>query len=266
MDFMFWIWLAVIVVTAIAEFATMEIVSIWFTFGAIIPFIMAATNSVSWEAQIVVFVVISALLIASLRSVTRRFLFKGNTEKTNLEMYIGMQYRMIMRTDFETVGAIKINDVVWSAVALNRETIEAGAIVQVVDIDGNKFVVRELVENGVDEEEFDFDQEIETLEEQPQEEPVDVSEVKVEETPVVETKKTTSTKKPATAGKKITTSKPATKTTAKKTSGTKVATTKTGAKSTASAKPATKAVSTKSTKATSTKQTTKKTVKKGDNK
>ena len=71
MDLMFWIWLGVIIVTAIIEFATMEIVSIWFTFGALIPLILSVTKAVSWEIQIIVFVLVSAILIVSLRSVTK---------------------------------------------------------------------------------------------------------------------------------------------------------------------------------------------------
>ncbi len=265
MDFMFWVWLGVIVVTAIAEFATMEIVSIWFTFGAIIPFIMAATNSVSWVAQIIVFVVISALLIVSLRSVTKKFLFKGAGEKTNLEMYIGMQYRMISRTDFETVGSIKVNDVIWSAVGLNRETIEEGAVVQIIDIDGNKFIVREIGQIDKNEEEIDFDEEL-VVEEKPQENEVVETEAIIEdksaETKSVAKKSATSKKSTGATTKSKSTSeksavKPATK---------KVATAKAETKTAGAKKPANKSVLTKSTKTTSTKQTTKKTVKKGENK
>ncbi len=257
MDFMFWVWLGVIVVTAIAEFATMEIVSIWFTFGAIIPFIMAATNSVGWEAQIIVFVVISALLIVSLRSVTKKFLFKGTGEKTNLEMYIGMQYRMISRTDFETVGSIKINDVIWSAVGLNRETIEEGAVVQIIDIDGNKFIVREIGKIDKNAEEVDFEEEL--VVEQPQETAVVEAETNTVETKKV-AKKAPSTKKTGATAKTTsnkTVAKPATK---------KVSAVKTEPKTAGAKKPVAKSVSTKSTKTTSIKQTTKKTVKKGDNK
>ncbi len=144
MDFMFWVWLGVIVATAIAEFATMEIVSIWFTIGAIVPFILAATNCVRWEIQLVVFVVISAVLIVSLRRITKKFLLKNSNGKTNLDTLIGKELRMLKGTDFETIGSVKVNDVVWSAVGQNRESIGKDEIVEVVKIDGNKLIVKKI--------------------------------------------------------------------------------------------------------------------------
>lgn len=144
MDFMFWVWLSVIVVTAVVEFATMEIVSIWFTFGAIVPFILAATKATNWEIQIIVFVVLSAILIVSLRGITKKFLFRGANEKTNLDALIGKKFRMKDRTDFETVGSVKVNDVVWSAIGADQETIESGEIVEIVKVEGNKLVVKSV--------------------------------------------------------------------------------------------------------------------------
>lgn len=144
MDFMFWVWLGVIVVATIIEFSTMEVVSIWFTVGAIIPFILAATDSVRWEIQIVVFVIISALLIAFLRSLTKKFLLRNANEKTNVDSFIGRQFRMLERTDFENVGKIKIYDVIWSVIGLEQQVVEKGEIVEVVKVDGNKLVVRKI--------------------------------------------------------------------------------------------------------------------------
>ena len=138
MSVMFWIWLAVIIGTAVMEFATMEIISIWFTIGAIVPFILAATEAVSWEIQLIIFIIVSAVLILSLRKITKNFLLRNSNEKTNLDAIIGKQYRMLTPTDFETVGSIKINDVTWSVVGENQETIEKDEIVEVLKVSGNK--------------------------------------------------------------------------------------------------------------------------------
>ena len=142
MDVMFWVWLGVIIVTAIVEFATMEVVSIWFTIGAIIPFILAATGAVNWIWQVVIFVVLSAIMIVCLRSVTKRFLLKNSNEKTNVDSLIGQKVRMLSRTDFETVGSVKINDVVWSAIGFSQQTIEKDEIVTILSVQGNKLVVK----------------------------------------------------------------------------------------------------------------------------
>ena len=116
MSAMFWVWLGVIVVTAVVELVTTELVSIWFTFGAIVPFILATIDVVGFEWQILIFVVLSSVLIISLRKVTKKFLLRNSNEKTNIDSIIGKQCRMLARTDFETVGYVKINDVEWSAI------------------------------------------------------------------------------------------------------------------------------------------------------
>lgn len=146
MDFMFWVWLGVIVVTAIIEFATMEIASIWFTFGAIIPFIMAACGGVHWSIQLAVFIVLSAIMILSLRKVTMKWLLKNSNHKTNVDALVGQKHRMLSRTDFETLGSVKINDVVWSAVGENQQTIEKDEIVEIVKLSGNKLIVKKFEE------------------------------------------------------------------------------------------------------------------------
>lgn len=144
MSVMFWVWLGVFVVTAIAEFLTMELVSIWFTVGSIVPLILAATKVVGFEIQIVIFVAVSAILVLSLRNVTKKFLLKNSEGKTNLELIVGKEVRMVERTDFETVGAVKINDVVWSAVGENQTTIDKDEIVKVVKVEGNKLIVKKI--------------------------------------------------------------------------------------------------------------------------
>lgn len=144
MDYMFWVWLAVIIVTAVIEFATMDIASIWFTIGAIVPFILAGTKAVGWHWQLVIFIVTSAVLIIALRPATKKWLLKSDNTKTNAESLVGKHFRLKEKTDFETIGSVKVNGVVWSAVSVDNELIEANEIVEVVKIDGNKLLVKKV--------------------------------------------------------------------------------------------------------------------------
>lgn len=146
MEPMFWVWLGVLVLTAVVEFISLDLTSIWFTAGAIVPFILAAIGGIRWEIQVAVFVAVSALLLIFLRKITRKLLLKNANFKTNIDAIIGKKVRMIERADFETLGAVKINDVVWSAVASNGQAIEKGVIVEVVKVEGNKLIVKEAVE------------------------------------------------------------------------------------------------------------------------
>ena len=144
MDIMFWVWLAVIVVTIVVEAFTMEIISIWFTVGAIPSFVLAGFDVLGWEIQLVIFIVLSAVLILSLRKITKNFLLKNSNAKTNLASIIGTKVRMIEMTDFDSIGTVKINGVTWSAVGEKGETIESGTVVEIIKIEGNKLFVKEV--------------------------------------------------------------------------------------------------------------------------
>ena len=144
MSTMFWIWTAVIICSIIVEIITADLISIWFTCGAVIPFILAATNAVNYEWQIVIFVVVSVTLLASLRKITKKYLLRNSNLKTNVDSLIGQKFRLLHRTDFETVGKIKVKDVDWSVIAEDQGTIEEGAVVEIVKIAGNKLIVKEI--------------------------------------------------------------------------------------------------------------------------
>lgn len=146
MNYMFWIWLGVLVFSAIIELVTREIVSIWFTFGAVVPFVLSATGAVGWIWQVVIFIVLSAVMIVCLRAATKKFLLKNANLHTNTDALIGKRYRMITRTDFETLGSLKVNDVVWSVAEENRQAVEEGEIVEVIKVSGNKLIVKKVSE------------------------------------------------------------------------------------------------------------------------
>ena len=148
MDTMFWVWLGVIVATAVFEIITTDLVSIWFTFGAIIPFILATTTDLDVAWQIAIFLVISAILLASLRKITMKYLFKNSNSKTNLDTIIGQRYRLLEKTDFETLGKVKIKDIEWNVTGDKQQTIKKGKIVEVVKISGNKLIVKEVEDNN----------------------------------------------------------------------------------------------------------------------
>ena len=145
MSTMFWIWLAVMIVTIILEIVTTDLISIWFTFGAIIPLILASVTNLDFWWQIAIFLVISAVLIASLRKITMKYLFKNTDGKTNLDTLIGQKFRLISSTDFETVGKVKVKDVEWGVKGVDNQTIEKGSLVEVVKISGNKLIVKESI-------------------------------------------------------------------------------------------------------------------------
>lgn len=146
MDTMFWVWLAVIAISIIIEIITLDLVSVWFAFGAVVPFILSAIERVGIEWQIAIFVVVSALLIIFVRKYAQKLLFKNMNTKTNVEALEGRKVRLLEDTDFEKNGSVKINDVVWTAISDDGKLIKQGSLVEIVKVDGNKLHVRETQE------------------------------------------------------------------------------------------------------------------------
>ena len=146
METMFWVWLAVIAISIIIEIITLDLVSVWFAFGAVVPFILSAIEGVGIEWQIAIFVVVSALLIIFVRKYAQKLLFKNMNAKTNVDALEGRKVRLLEDTDFEKNGSVKINDVVWTAISDDGKLIKQGSLVEIVKVDGNKLHVRETQE------------------------------------------------------------------------------------------------------------------------
>ena len=137
-----YIWLGVTVVALVLEFITNDIVTVWFAGGGLVAMILSALG-VSWYIHLPAFMILSFVLLLCFRKAVLKRLNRGD-EKTNADVAVGQEYSLLTPIEFGVRGSIKVNDVVWTAVAENEHTkIEAGAIVEVVEIKGNKYVVKE---------------------------------------------------------------------------------------------------------------------------
>lgn len=142
MEAMFWVWLAIIAISLVIEIITLDLVSVWFAFGALIPFILAAIGGIAIEIQISIFVVVTALLIIFLRKYAQKLLFKNMNAKTNVDSLVGKTYRLLEDTDFEHIGSVKVNDIIWTAISEDGKLLKKGSLVEIVNVDGNKLVVK----------------------------------------------------------------------------------------------------------------------------
>lgn len=137
---MVWIWTAVFIVSIVVEIVTVELASIWFTFGSFVAFILALCH-VNESIQIIVFLVSSVLLFIGLRPLLVKLL-KNNKEKTNVDSLVGTVHTLQKEIGQEEAGEIKLNGVVWRAVSEENENIAAGEKVQIVAVKGNKLIVK----------------------------------------------------------------------------------------------------------------------------
>ena len=138
-----YIWVAIILLAIVVEIATVELVGIWFVPGALIALILALFG-VHWAIQVGVFAVATVLFIMLFRKKLIQYLSKDKS-KTNTDLLIGKELKLITPIAFQTPGSVKINGVEWSA-TLEDETAELkeGSLVKVVEIKGNKLIVREV--------------------------------------------------------------------------------------------------------------------------
>ena len=137
---MVWFWAFAFVTTLVIEIISVELVSIWFTFGALVAFILALFE-VGITIQIVVFLIVSTILLASLRAIFIKFL-KNSNEKTNIDLIIGKVVTLEKDITENEAGEVKINGVTWRVVSSDNSSIKSGEKVQIVEIQGNKFIVK----------------------------------------------------------------------------------------------------------------------------
>lgn len=142
-----WIWVAVVAVSLVVEFTTMEMVSLWTAIGGVVSLILSAFD-VRPEIQLVVFFVVSIGLLLALRKVAIKYLLKNNNQKVGTDRIIGSSVKLLTEITPEKDGSVKVNGVIWTATIDGSETIAENTIVEIVEIRGNKFIVRKKENNS----------------------------------------------------------------------------------------------------------------------
>jgi membrane protein implicated in regulation of membrane protease activity len=136
------IWTIIIVISIIVEALTINLVSIWFAFGALIALI-CDQMSVPTHIQIILFTVISVIIIAITRPIAKKYL-KGRITKTNLDRAIGKHCLVTETITPDKKGEAKVMGNLWLATSLDNEVIQAGEYGEVVSIEGAHVVLRKI--------------------------------------------------------------------------------------------------------------------------
>lgn len=135
------IWLAVIILAALIEMATPQLVSIWFSVGGVIALI-ACEMKAPILLQILIFVIVSGVSLVATRPLARKLLSVKKTN-TNADRYIG-KIAVVTAEINNTLGTGQVNVLgsVWTARSSDGSVIPAGQRVFVEAIDGVKLIVR----------------------------------------------------------------------------------------------------------------------------
>ena len=141
-----WIWLAVIIIAALLEVFSVQLVAIWFCLGAIVSMI-AAHLGLEPVWQIVLFLAVSIVLILSTRRVVKKIL-TPKLKRTNADRLIGME--CVITEDIDNVlgkGAAKVMGQDWTARAVSDEIrLSSGDKAVIREISGVKLIVEPVPE------------------------------------------------------------------------------------------------------------------------
>lgn len=135
------LWFAVIVIAMIFEAATATLFSIWFAGGALVALISAFLGAPEW-LQIVLFLIVSAALLAATRPLAKKFI-NSRKQATNFDRIIGTTCPVTEAVDNRSgQGTVYVDGKQWSARSESGESIPEGANVEIVRIEGVKVIVR----------------------------------------------------------------------------------------------------------------------------
>lgn len=135
------LWFAIIVVAMIVEAATATLFSIWFAGGALVALVSAFLGAPEW-LQIVLFLVVSAGLLAATRPLAKKFI-NSRKQATNFDRIIGTTCPVTEAVDNrEGHGAVYVDGKHWSARSDSGEKIPEGSNVEIIRIEGVKVIVR----------------------------------------------------------------------------------------------------------------------------
>lgn len=151
-QYMWIVWLVLMLVMIFIEAMGPALVSIWFAAGALVALILSLFSfipgvTIPWWVQLIVFVVVSTITLLLMRPLSKRY-FKRNTVNSNVDSLVGKRGLLEDEIKPFNPGVCKINDVLWTAVSVdNKQTIAKDSVVEVVAIQGNKLIVKKVEEN-----------------------------------------------------------------------------------------------------------------------
>ena len=136
------VWLALLIIFAVAEAATVGLTAVWFAIGSLGALVCALAGGNIW-LQLGIFIVLSLVCLVALRPLAKKYL-NTRVEPTNADRVIGQEARVTQDIDnIQGTGAVTIGGVTWTARSEHDTPIPAGAMVRVLRIEGVKVIVEE---------------------------------------------------------------------------------------------------------------------------
>ncbi len=141
----FLLWGGLFVLTVLVEFATQQLVSIWFAAGSLAAF-LAVCFGASLPVQGILFLAISIVLLLFTRPICRKIFSFGIRDTNNQE--VGRTAVVIQAVDpIRNTGRVRLDGVDWIAVSQDGAPIPENASVRIEAVSGTKLTVSRLPQN-----------------------------------------------------------------------------------------------------------------------
>ena len=130
------LWLIAMVALFIVEAATVNLVTLWFAFGALGALITSLLGGQLW-LQIVVFIAVTIITLIPTRKIAKKYFGKSHHQPTNSDIVIGKD--CVVTEDIDNllaIGAVKCLGKEWTARSESGKKIVAGETVTAVAIEG----------------------------------------------------------------------------------------------------------------------------------
>lgn len=144
-----YVWLALLIVFGIVEAATAALTSIWFAAGSLVAMVAALLGGPIW-LQILLFLAVSAAILAATRPLVRRYV-DSRKVPTNVGRLLGQTARVTETIDnIAGTGTVYIDGKTWSARSTDGAPIAKDTLISVQRVEGVKLIVKkEEVPHGV---------------------------------------------------------------------------------------------------------------------
>ena len=137
---MSWIWLGAVVLFALLEAATSELVSIWFVAGSLGAFLLALLKA-PMPAQIAAFIALSVLTLILVRPLAKKKL-QPKIIATNADRVIGAVATVAEGAEPGELARVAVDGQSWAC--LCRDPLSPGDKVRVTAIEGVKLIAEKL--------------------------------------------------------------------------------------------------------------------------
>lgn len=144
-NMMMFFWIIVIVVAFVIEINTLDLVSIWFSLGAIFAFV-ASLLGMSEMVQMWIFILSTTILLLLTRPLAKKYMIK-NTVKTNADRLVGKNAKVTKAILPGERGEVKIDGKYWLAFSDQEITFDVNEKVEVLAIEGVKLLVGKITDS-----------------------------------------------------------------------------------------------------------------------